>query len=115
MSKSQHHIGRRMGGFSLIELMLALALGVVVTLGIVQLFVGNSQTYTLLNGQARMQENGRVALDLITASVRSAGYLGCAPEQPNIVKNLRGNWNLLFEFDVTRPVQGNRGNAAGTW
>jgi type IV pilus assembly protein PilW len=95
--------------------MLALALGVVVTLGIVQLFVGNSQTYTLMNGQARMQENGRVALDLITASVRSTGYLGCAPEQPNIVKNLRGNWNLLFEFDVTHPVQGYRGNADGTW
>ena len=63
---------RRAQGFSLIELMLALALGVVVTAGIVTLFVGNNQTYTLLNGQSRMQENARFAVDFI-ARARACG------------------------------------------
>jgi type IV pilus assembly protein PilW len=106
---------RRNQGFSLIELLLALALGVVVVAGIVQLFVGNSQTYTLLTGQSRMQENGRFALDFIERSVRSAGYMGCAPERDNMVKGLRGNWSTLYEFDVTQFVQGHEGNGDGSF
>ena len=106
---------RRTQGFSLIELLLALALGVVVVAGIVQLFVGNSQTYTLLTGQSRLQENGRFALDFIERSVRSAGFMGCAPERQNIVKGLRGNWNVVYEFDVTRFVQGHEGNGDGSF
>ena len=106
---------RRTHGFSLIELMLALALGVVVVSGIVQLFVGNSKTYTLLTGQSRLQENGRFALDFIERSVRSAGYMGCAPERQNMVKGLRGNWNVVYEFDITRFVQGHEGNGDGSF
>ncbi len=102
-------------GFSLIELMLAMALGLVVVTGIVQLFVGNSQTYTLLNGQARLQENARFAFDFIARSSRSAGYFGCAPETDNIVKLLRGNWTLMPEFDITLPVQGYEGAGDGSW
>ena len=52
-------------GFSLVELILALGLGVLVTAGIVQLFVGNNQTYNLLNGQSRLQESARYALDFV--------------------------------------------------
>ena len=47
--------------------------GVIVTAGIVQLFVSNDQTYTLLTGQARMQESARFALDFISRSARDAG------------------------------------------
>lgn len=103
------------GGFSLVELMLALALGLVVVTGIVQLFVGNSQTYNVLNGQSRMQENARFAMEFISRAARSSGYLGCAPETVNIVKGLRGNWNAMPEFDITQMVQGYNGNADGTW
>ncbi len=103
------------GGFSLVELMLALALGLVVVTGIVQLFVGNSQTYNVLNGQSRMQENARFAMEFISRAARSAGYFGCAPETVNIVKGLRGNWNAMPEFDISQFVQGYNGNADGTW
>ena len=96
---------KRAQGFSLIELMLALALGVVVTAGIVTLFVGNNQTYTLLNGQSRMQENARFAVDFISRSARAAGYFGCDPEAGKIYKTLNGAWNQIFEFDITTPIQ----------
>jgi type IV pilus assembly protein PilW len=105
--------GARAAGFSLVELILAIALGLVVVTGIVQLFVGNSRTYNVLNGQARMQENARFALEFITQAARSAGYFGCGPERQNIVKGLRGSWELLPEFDVTRMVQGYEGGASG--
>lgn len=100
----------RAAGFSLVELMLALGLGLVVVTGIVQLFVGNSQTYNILNGQARMQENARFALEFISRAARQAGYFGCADSQENLVWRLTNglpeNANNVPEFDVTRPVQG---------
>ena len=86
---------KRTAGFSLIELMLALALGVVVTSGIVQLFVGNNQTYTLLTGQSRMQESARYALDFIARSARMSGYFGCDPENDKIYNSLNGVWSGL--------------------
>lgn len=105
---------KRSQGFSLIELMLALGLGVVVTAGIVTLFVGNNQTYALLNGQSRMQENARFAVDFISRSARAAGYFGCDPEAGKIYKTLNGAWNQIFEFDITTPIQAFHGVNNGT-
>jgi type IV pilus assembly protein PilW len=102
-------------GFSIIELMIALALGVVIIAGIVQLFVANDRTYSLLNAQSRLQESGRFAFDFIKEQTRSSGFFGCGPKPENIVKELRGTWPMLYEFDVTTPVLGYDGNADGTW
>ncbi|MFB3103489.1 MAG: PilW family protein, partial [Pseudomonadales bacterium] len=52
---------KRRTGFSLVELMISLALGVVVAAGLVQLFVDSARTYTLVSGQSRMQESARYA------------------------------------------------------
>ena len=101
---------KRVAGFSLIELMLALTLGVVMTAGIVQLFVGNQRTFTVLNGQSRLQENGRFSLEFISRAARTAGYFGCAPEINKVANNLNGTWNQIFEFDVTTPVEGFEGS-----
>jgi type IV pilus assembly protein PilW len=91
-------------GFSLIELLLALALGLIVVTGIVQLFVGNSRSYSVMTGQARLQENGRFALDLIARAARSAGFIGCTREPETILRGLVGNWDLIPEADISRPV-----------
>ena len=97
----------RSAGFSLVELMLALALGVVVVTGIVQLFVGNSRTYEVLNGQARMQENARFALEFISRAARSAGFFGCSLERDGYVNGLGGEWENIpdREWDITQPIQ----------
>ena len=102
-------------GFSLVELLLALGLGLVVVAGIVQLFVGNSRTSAIVGGQARLQENARFAFDFISRAARRAGYLGCGPEPDNIVKGLLGAWNLVPEYNITRIVEGLEGNSDGTW
>ena len=104
---------KRAHGFSLVELMLALALGVIVTAGIVQLFVGNNQTYALLNGQSRLQESARFSVDFIARSARAAGYLGCDPEPTKIYKTLNGTWAQLFEFNITQTIQAYTGTTSG--
>ena len=102
-------------GFSLVELMIAMLLGVVVIAGIIALFVGNSRASALVSGQARLQENARYAFDFISRGARQAGYFGCAPQPQNIVKGLVGNWSDMPEFDITRIVDGHEGNRGGTW
>lgn len=102
---------RRTSGFSLVELLLALVLGLVVVTGIVQLFVGNSRTYNVLTGQARMQENARFALEFITQAARSAGYFGCSLDRTNYVNGLGGEWQNIpdREWDITQIIQADAG------
>lgn len=104
MKAAQRALGVH-GGFSLIELLLALALGLGVVAGMVQLFAGTRQTYDLLQAQSRLQEGGRYALAFIGRSARSAGYLGCGAELENVRNGLNGDWEQLFELNIRRPVQ----------
>ena len=106
---------QRQLGMSIIELLIALGLGLLVVSGIVQLFVGNSRTSEVVTAQSRMQENARFAFEFISRSARSAGYLGCAPELNNFARHLTGNWNLIPEYNVTEPVDGWDSNGDGTF
>ncbi len=64
-------------GLSLIELMIAMALGAFLILGVVSVFVATKDSSQVETSLARLQENGRIAMDLITADLRNAYYLGC--------------------------------------
>lgn len=76
---------RRQQGLSLIELLIAMALGIVLTLGVVQIFLGNSQTYRMTDAMARMQENVRFSLDHLKWELRMAGYRGCTNRINNLL------------------------------
>ncbi len=102
-------------GFSILELMIALALGLVVIAGIIQLFSGNSRTYELVNAQSRLQENARYAFEFISSAARMSGYLGCAPEDENLVKGLVGNWNAIPEYNISEPLGGFESNGDGSY
>jgi len=64
-------------GLSLVELMIALTLGTLLMLGVVEIFSGTKATYNMQDGLSRVQENGRVALDLLSRDARLAGVIGC--------------------------------------
>lgn len=65
-------------GMSLIELMIALLLSSFLILGILQLFINSNDTDKANSALARLQENGRIALDLLKQDLRRTGYQGCA-------------------------------------
>ena len=67
----------KQSGFSLIEIMIALSIGVFLLGGIVQIFSASQQTYRMQRNLARLQENGRFALDFLARDIRMAGYWGC--------------------------------------
>ena len=61
-------------GFTLIELLVSLALTVLVLSGIYELYTSQSKAYNAQNQVAEMQQNVRIAMDVIARSIRSAGY-----------------------------------------
>lgn len=73
---------RRQRGFSLIEIMVAMVLGIVILLAVSEVFINNSRTRGEIEKTGRQIENGAYALSLLTDELRNAGYLGEAGVQP---------------------------------
>ena len=63
-------------GYTLIELMIAMTIGLILLLGIVTVFVNGSRTRDEVQRQSQQNDNGRYAMELITEDLHSAGYLG---------------------------------------
>lgn len=72
---------RRESGLSLIELMIALLIGSILILGVIQVFAASRAAYQLSEGLSRVQENGRFALDYLQRDIRMAGHFGCVNDQ----------------------------------
>lgn len=64
-------------GFTLIEVMIAVVLGSLIILAVINLFIGNHKSYRVQEALSRSQENIRYAIDTMTENVRDAGYTGC--------------------------------------
>ncbi len=88
----------RQSGVTLVELMVALVLGLVLTGGFIQVFLANRTTYAFNEGLSRLQENGRFALDTLSFRVRMAGFRGCLPDVP-LFNNLGSAADLAFDFE----------------
>nr|WP_279513023.1 PilW family protein [Luteimonas yindakuii] len=72
---------------SLIELMIALLIGGLLMLGLVQVFSASRTAYQLSEGMSRVQENGRFALDFLQRDIRLGGHFGCVNDQAHWVKD----------------------------
>ncbi|SEQ83880.1 type IV pilus assembly protein PilW [Pseudomonas sp. NFACC02] len=64
-------------GFGLIEIMVALVLGLIVVAGIIQIFISTKTTFQSQNNAARMQEDARFALSKLIQEIRMTGMYGC--------------------------------------
>ena len=61
-------------GFSLIELMVAMSIGLILTLIIGQIFINSRAVFASTDNLSRLQENARYGFNLISREVRSAGF-----------------------------------------
>ncbi len=64
-------------GFTLIELMIAMVIGLVVTGAAIGIFLSNQKIYRSSEAMSRMQENMRTAYDLLARDLRVAGGNAC--------------------------------------
>ena len=101
-------------GVSLVELMIALLLGLFLMIGVIQVFVSSKSTYTAQESLSRLQEAGRHVNALITRDIRMAGYSGCGGRAVDLYNHLDVDGNAAQEFlhDFTVGIYGSE--AAGT-
>lgn len=64
-------------GFTLVELMIALVLGLILLGGVIGIFLSNQTTSRVNNELASLQSSARLAFQLMSQDIRSAGFAGC--------------------------------------
>ena len=72
---------RAQGGLTLIELMVAMTIGLILMGVAMNVFMSTRETHRVVNNLARLQENGRFAIDQISQIVRMTGYQGNSASQ----------------------------------
>jgi type IV pilus assembly protein PilW len=108
-------LGGRQRGLTIVEILVALLVSLILIAGVIQIFVGTRQTYRFQDALARVQENGRFALETISRDVRLAGFVGCTTlisVTPNPVPPLAINYTRDTYISGVPPV--GLGQAPGT-
>lgn len=67
----------KMQGLTLVELMVAMVLGLVVIGGAISLTLANRRSYQTNEGLSQVQESARTAFELMARDLRQAGVTGC--------------------------------------
>ena len=94
----------KQSGLSLIELMIALVIGLLLTAAVVQMFVASKTTYAMQTSLAQMQENARFAMEFIARDLRTAGYMGCS-KYTSLSNTLNDeNGDVLSDYDLGVPL-----------
>lgn len=100
---------RRQSGVTLIELMVALVLGLIVSGAALSLVIANKQTYLATESLGHLQENGTAAFELMARDIRDAGGNPCdhTVDEVNVLNTPAASWYTDFATGV-------RGYAGGS-
>jgi type IV pilus assembly protein PilW len=90
-------------GFSLVELMISLALGGLIIAAVGTVYLGSRQSFRTQDAMARMQEGARYAFELMTFDIRQAGFTECAPKSKTYSTLNGTDW---FNNLATQPLFG---------
>lgn len=120
LNQARH--GSSVAGFSLVEMMISVAIGLVIIAGLVAVLLSSSGSSKTNDHTAELQSNGRYALDYFKRELRQAGYRGFTPKAPessdwttptitnecgiagNFVKNIR---QAVWGANDSNPFSGN--------
>ncbi len=104
-------------GFGLVELLLALAVGLVLILGASQVLIGARLTQASQQAAMVLQDDARFALSKLVQDIRQAGMLGCLA--PAFIDNAPAafdrpiGWQMSASATSLTLVTANTGDGAG--
>lgn len=81
----------RQSGFTLVEILVALTIGLFLAAGMLQMYVANKHTFRFSDALARIQENGRYAVAFIARDMRMADFWGCSRGDVRFPQNLNAS------------------------
>lgn len=106
----------RAAGFSLVELMVAMLISLMISAAALSVFVSNKQVYTATEGLGRIQENARMAFELMSRDIREAGGNPCDVRMKivNVLADV-ANWWAIYDNGIFGYDDGGYpGSTAGT-
>jgi len=77
-------------GLTLIEIMVAMAIGMLLMTGTASMFISNKRIYKEQDEMGRLQEDARFAMQILIEDIRMAGYAGCADDIDDIQNHVTG-------------------------
>jgi len=97
-------------GFTLVELMVATAVGLVILGGVLTVMANSKKNYSIQDSVARLQENARFAMHFINYDLRMAGYFGCSDDITEVHNQLNlsanGDSNDYFALFTDNRLEG---------
>lgn len=96
-----------MRGFSLVELLVAITIGLVVVGTVTSVYLSSKQSYRLNQALAEIQENARFALEFLKRDIRMAGLWGCAdPNVSLVAHSVNGGGSWRYRLEAIRGYEG---------
>jgi type IV pilus assembly protein PilW len=103
----------RATGFGLIELMIAMGIGLLVLAGVLVVFLTQRQAYQSSTSQALLQDSDNALSAIISPLVRGAGFVGCSAIG-NGVKTYVTARATPLTFDTSSAIHGFKANTLPT-
>lgn len=105
---------RAQAGFSLVEMMIALVLGLIVVAGLIQVLLANKKSFQIQQSNNYLQQNVRFAVDRIGWSLRMTDFWG--GNRPSIITGApgvtaKGNCTAAWILDVKNATYGYDGGS----
>jgi type IV pilus assembly protein PilW len=103
---------RSSGGFTIVELLVAMTLGLFLLGGVIGIFVNSRQSFRVNENIARVQENARFSFELLMREIREAGVVPCGTRQVSNVVAAAGALPWWANWDNGTLVGYDGGQAA---
>ena len=100
-------------GFTLVELMIAMTIGLILLGGVITILTSSQQVYRVNDALARMQENARYVFQVLSRDIRMAGYFGCAGNGAPVVNTLNDKDSFLWKLG--QAIDGFEATSSTTW
>lgn len=93
-------------GYSVLELLIALALGLILFTGVGVLMLSSSRGWILQNELSMMQENARLASFVLQNHITTAGYTGCPVNTPTANAVTAGSDTRQWMIHIKKGIVG---------
>lgn len=107
MQSTLKNVPSLMGGVTLVELMVSILLGSLLALGMAKVYLESMRQFVADEDMARIQENGRFALNMLGRELMQAGFYGGQfamgeLASGNVAKDcvVAGNWSLDARYAI---------------
>jgi type IV pilus assembly protein PilW len=98
----------RQRGLTLVELMIAITLGLIVLASVIGVLLANRESYRTSEALSRMQENARFTFEVLGRSIRTAGGNPCgATKVANVLNNKSTAWWANWTNNAVRGYEAN--------